>query len=338
MRTSPEPGRPRGVPPDVALGAASRSASPTCGEIQNYHTARVREVREGACTRSREGNGTVLDHSIILFGSNMANSDAHNTDPLPQALIGPRRRPQGQPAPALPAGHAARQHPGHDAAPRGRSGPGHREVRRQHRPDLGGVTHAGPLRPRRRRCAATVAVAMTSAAVEAQDAAGGAGRGRERRRRRAEARRSPKRHCCARARRAGKTSTAAAPTAARRCSGPSTKATSPRSSACCVPARRSRWPTPTARRRWASAAEVGNAELIGPLLEAGADPDSPNPDGQTALQAVARTGNVAAARPLLKAGAAVDAREGWGGQTALMWASARRHPEMMRLLLAKGPT
>jgi len=36
----------------------------------------------------REGDGSVLDHSIILFGSNMANSDAHNNDPLPQALIG----------------------------------------------------------------------------------------------------------------------------------------------------------------------------------------------------------------------------------------------------------
>jgi hypothetical protein len=35
-----------------------------------------------------DGEGSVLDHSIILFGSNMANSDAHNNDPLPQALIG----------------------------------------------------------------------------------------------------------------------------------------------------------------------------------------------------------------------------------------------------------
>ena len=35
-----------------------------------------------------DGDGSVLDHSIILFGSNMANSDAHNNDPLPQALIG----------------------------------------------------------------------------------------------------------------------------------------------------------------------------------------------------------------------------------------------------------
>jgi hypothetical protein len=36
----------------------------------------------------REGNGNVLDNSLILFGSNMANSDAHNADPLPQMLVG----------------------------------------------------------------------------------------------------------------------------------------------------------------------------------------------------------------------------------------------------------
>jgi hypothetical protein len=56
-------------------------------KIQNYHTAIfakfVKRLHE-----MREGNGNVLDNSIILFGSNMANSDAHNNDPLPQALIG----------------------------------------------------------------------------------------------------------------------------------------------------------------------------------------------------------------------------------------------------------
>ena len=56
-------------------------------KIQNYHTelfARFVKRLKGM----QEGNGTVLDNSIILFGSNMANSDAHNNDPLPQALIG----------------------------------------------------------------------------------------------------------------------------------------------------------------------------------------------------------------------------------------------------------
>jgi len=56
-------------------------------KIQNYHTAVfakfVKRLHD-----MREGNGNILDNSLILFGSNMANSDAHNNDPLPQALIG----------------------------------------------------------------------------------------------------------------------------------------------------------------------------------------------------------------------------------------------------------
>jgi len=84
------------------------------------------------------------------------------------------------------------------------------------------------------------------------------------------------------------------------------------------------------------AAEVANTEMLKVLLEAGANADSPNADGQTALMAVARTGNVAAAQFLLEHGATVDAKEKWGGQSALMWASARRHPEMMQLLISKG--
>jgi hypothetical protein len=56
-------------------------------KIQNYHTAVFAKFVE-RLKGMREGDGTVLDHSIILFGSNMANSDAHNNDPLPQALIG----------------------------------------------------------------------------------------------------------------------------------------------------------------------------------------------------------------------------------------------------------
>jgi hypothetical protein len=55
--------------------------------IQNYHTA-VFATFVQRLKDMKEGDGSVLDHSIILFGSNMANSDAHNNDPLPQALIG----------------------------------------------------------------------------------------------------------------------------------------------------------------------------------------------------------------------------------------------------------
>ena len=84
------------------------------------------------------------------------------------------------------------------------------------------------------------------------------------------------------------------------------------------------------------AADQSNTDLIRLLLKAGADPNSPNPDGETALHLVARSGNVEAAKLLLKAGAAVDPRESFGGQTPLMWAAARRHPDMVEFLASKG--
>jgi ankyrin repeat protein len=84
------------------------------------------------------------------------------------------------------------------------------------------------------------------------------------------------------------------------------------------------------------AAAVGNLELLELLLANGADVESANTEGQTALMAVARTGNVEAAKLLMKNGANVNAAEGWGGQTALMWAAARKHPAMIDFLIDEG--
>ena len=39
-----------------------------------------------------DGDGTLLDHSIMLFGSNMSNSDLHNNDPLPLGGVRARLR------------------------------------------------------------------------------------------------------------------------------------------------------------------------------------------------------------------------------------------------------
>jgi len=52
--------------------------------------------------------------------------------------------------------------------------------------------------------------------------------------------------------------------------------------------------------------------------------------------AVARSGHVEAAKRLLEAGADVNAKESFGGQTALMWAAAQSQPEMVKLLASKG--
>ncbi len=84
------------------------------------------------------------------------------------------------------------------------------------------------------------------------------------------------------------------------------------------------------------AADSSNNEVIRLLLKAGANANSANPEGETVLHLVARAGNVEAAKLLLRAGARVDARERFGEQTPLMWATARRHPEMVRLLVSKG--
>ena len=99
--------------------------------------------------------------------------------------------------------------------------------------------------------------------------------------------------------------------------------------------------TPSTRNLFGStplmeAAVAGHTAIIAMLLEAGADPESANYENQTALMAVARTGNVEAAQLLRDAGADPNAFETWGGQTALMWAAARRHPDMIRLLAEHG--
>ena len=55
--------------------------------IQNYHTTVFAKFVQ-RLKNMPDGDGSMLDHSIILFGSNMANSDAHDADPLPQMLVG----------------------------------------------------------------------------------------------------------------------------------------------------------------------------------------------------------------------------------------------------------
>ena len=56
-------------------------------QIQTYHTLVFAKFVE-RLSKAQEADGTVLDHSTILFGSNMSNSDKHNNDPLPAAVLG----------------------------------------------------------------------------------------------------------------------------------------------------------------------------------------------------------------------------------------------------------
>lgn len=55
--------------------------------VQTYHTQMFTYFLE-KLDEMKEANGSVLDNSAILFGSNMSNSDKHNQDPLPSAVFG----------------------------------------------------------------------------------------------------------------------------------------------------------------------------------------------------------------------------------------------------------
>jgi len=56
-------------------------------KIQRYHT-QVFAKFVGKLARMPDGDGSMLDHSILLYGSNMSNSNLHNQYPLPTALVG----------------------------------------------------------------------------------------------------------------------------------------------------------------------------------------------------------------------------------------------------------
>jgi len=56
-------------------------------QIQTFHTLVFAKFIE-RLAKAQEAAGTVLDHSTILYGSNMSNSDKHNNDPLPSAILG----------------------------------------------------------------------------------------------------------------------------------------------------------------------------------------------------------------------------------------------------------
>jgi ankyrin repeat protein len=83
------------------------------------------------------------------------------------------------------------------------------------------------------------------------------------------------------------------------------------------------------------AAIIGSAPIIETLLKAGADPNFKTPNGETPLMAAARSGKVDAARALLAAGADINAKETWGGQSAIMWAAAQGQADMVKFLASK---
>jgi hypothetical protein len=55
--------------------------------IQAYHSEIFARFL-GTLEKTQDGDGSLLDHSVIVYGSNMSNSNQHNHFPLPMALAG----------------------------------------------------------------------------------------------------------------------------------------------------------------------------------------------------------------------------------------------------------
>jgi hypothetical protein len=55
--------------------------------VQAYHSKVFARFLE-RLRNTPDGDGSLLDHSILLYGSNMSNSNLHNADPLPSAVFG----------------------------------------------------------------------------------------------------------------------------------------------------------------------------------------------------------------------------------------------------------
>lgn len=56
-------------------------------KIQSWHVEKFAEFLSRLAA-IKEGEGTLLDHSIFMYGSNMSNSDLHNNYPEPNIIVG----------------------------------------------------------------------------------------------------------------------------------------------------------------------------------------------------------------------------------------------------------
>jgi uncharacterized protein len=77
----------------------------------------------------------------------------------------------------------------------------------------------------------------------------------------------------------------------------------------------------------------GSAAFVDLLLKAGANPNTPAGTGVPPIMACARSGNAEAVKRLIAGDANVNAKEPSQNQTALMWAAAQHHPDVVQTLI-----
>ena len=84
------------------------------------------------------------------------------------------------------------------------------------------------------------------------------------------------------------------------------------------------------------ASRVGDSAMVDLLLRSGANPNKAHPEGETPLLAAARSGSVPTVRLLLTRGIDVNATEKFQNTTAVMWAAAEGHIDVVDVLIEAG--
>lgn len=56
-------------------------------QVQTWHMEKFADFID-KLANTPDGDGSILDHSLFLYGSNMSNSDRHNNYPLPNIVVG----------------------------------------------------------------------------------------------------------------------------------------------------------------------------------------------------------------------------------------------------------
>src|SRR6185436_17393167 len=78
----------------------------------------------------------------------------------------------------------------------------------------------------------------------------------------------------------------------------------------------------------------GSVAFVDLLLKAGANPNTPVATGVPPIMTCAKSGNAEAIGRLIAGDANVNAKEPSQNQTALMWAAAQHHPDVVQTLIA----
>jgi uncharacterized protein len=84
------------------------------------------------------------------------------------------------------------------------------------------------------------------------------------------------------------------------------------------------------------ASRIGNVAMMDVLLKAGADPKHAHPEGETPLMAASRAGSLPGVKLLIDRGVDVNTADAFQQETALMWASAEGHTDVVDALLTAG--